>query len=224
MQADAAKPRDQRTLVRVTEPAVPPALFASARRGLQRVGTKATYRRTFWYAFEEPPVNVVEALVAALRPHLRPSSRPIRGVEWWIGRMRTTDVPLDFHHDRDLKLFEETGRLRHPVFSSVLFFNRVRGGALFVTDQRLRRRKGSLVLDPPSARDFATVSPRANRFASFPGDLLHGVLDACNHVPHGKLAGPPGPARLTLIFNWWDRRPRGVKEWSRARAYRELRS
>ncbi len=209
-------------LLTVTDEAVPPAAFSRLHRKLRQIGDGASYWRTFWHPIDAPPANAVEAVIADLRHHLPPSPRRIQGVEWWIGRTFTTDVKLDFHHDRDLRLFEETGRLSHPVWSSVLFFNRVRGGSLFVTNQRLRREGDALVVRPREAQSFGSVRPSPNRFAVFPGFCFHGVLDANDQPPVGRVPGPRGRARLTLVVNWWDRHPRDVKRWSESRAYREL--
>ena len=218
----ARPPRVLPPLLRPFDPALPERLFAAAHARLLRVGPAATYWRTFWYPLGSPATNVVEALIPSLQTHLPASTHRVIGVEWWIGRMHTTRVPLDFHHDRDLQLFERTGRLRHPIWSSVLFFNRVRGGSLLVTDQRLVRRGGALVLRPAEAGQFASIRPARNRFVVFPGDCFHGVLDANDAVPSGRMPGPPGRPRLTLIVNWWDRPPAGVRSWAESRAYRAL--
>jgi hypothetical protein len=44
-----------------------------------------------------------------------------RGVEWWLSRMWTHDVRVDFHRDRDERLALAGGPARHPRLSSVLF-------------------------------------------------------------------------------------------------------
>jgi len=209
----------QASLIHHQDAAVPDALFQQVRHGLERVGTNATYWRTFWFPFGEPS-NVIEQLALALRPSV-PGLHA--GVEWWLGRMHTTNVPLDFHHDRDLALFEETGRLRHPTWSSVYFLNAVTGGSLFVTDQKLRRRRQELRLVPSVPRDFATVRPAPNRFVRFPGNLLHGVLDANDHPPSGRLPAREGTLRLSVVLNWWPKPPRNVPQWRHTRAYRALR-
>jgi hypothetical protein len=201
--------------------ALPVRDITRLRLRVQRIGRAASYWKTFWHALEDRPDNIVATAVPALLDHL-PSKAGISGVEWWIGRMRTTHVPLDFHHDRDVRLFEETGRIRHPRWSSVLFLSSVRGGSLLVTDQRLRRRGSELVLVPSEARRFATVRPELNRFVVFPGDLCHGVLDAFDRVPERPLPPLPRTLRLTIVINWWTERPRGIRSWAESRAYRSL--
>lgn len=210
------------SLVRITDAALPIPEFRRALQGLKRVGDDASYWRTFWFPLGDRPANVVEALVPLLRRRLPPAQKRLVGVEWWIGRMRTHDVPLDFHHDRDLKLFEETGELRHPVWSSVLFFTQVKGGSLFVTNQQLVQRRGELVLSPAEPTAFGRAQPKPNRYAVFPGELFHGVLDARDQVPDEPLPEREGELRLSLVVNWWDEPPRGVKSWAASRAYRAL--
>jgi hypothetical protein len=208
------------TLVQLTEGAVPPALFQRLLRRVGALGTERlrdTYQTTFWYGFE-PPSNVVEDVILALRPAVA-GRRRIAGVEWWLSRMYTTDVRVDFHQDRDEKLALRTGELVHPRISSVLFLNRVRGGALMVTREKPEPDNPSLA---PSRLDTADlVAPRPNRLVVFDGTLTHGVLDAENRIPDGRL---PGGSRLrrTLVMNWWAHRPTDVPAWSDTRLYRAL--
>ena len=67
------------------------------------------------------------------------------------------------------------------------------------------------------------MKPHRNRYAIFAGDLLHGVLDARGHTPSHALPGPKGRLRVTLVANFWDRRPSGVPQWNESRAYHGLR-
>src|SRR5438552_2823300 len=73
------------------------------------------------------------------------------------------------------------------------------------------------------ATRLETVKPRRNRYAIFAGDLLHGVLDARGRTPSRPLAGPHGRLRVTLVVNYWQRRPTGVPGWSESGMYRALR-
>ncbi len=208
------------TLVQLTEGAVPAPLF---RRLLRRVGAlgterlRQTYQTTFWYDFG-PPSNVVEEVILTLRPDVA-GRRRIAGVEWWLSRMYPTDVRVDFHQDRDEKLALRTGELVHPRISSVLFLNRVRGGALVVTRELPDAENPSLA---PSRMDTADlVAPRANRLVRFEGTLTHGVLDAENRIPDGKLPGR-SRQRRTLVMNWWGHRPTDIPAWAETRLYRAL--
>src|SRR5205807_1087122 len=138
------------------------------------------------------PAHAVEEAVLALWPLA--GARRCGGAEWWIGRAYTTDVPVEFHFDQDVK-----GRhRRHPRLSSVFFFNPVRGGQLAVTDQ---------VPTSRTAMRLETVAPRRNRYAVFAGNLLHGVLDARGRTPGKRVQGPRGRLRVTLVVNYWGRGP-----------------
>ena len=58
----------------------------------------------------------------------------------------------------------------------------------------------------------------------FRGNLMHGVLDARGSTPGLRLPGPPGRMRVTLVVNYWERRPSGVPLWSESGVYRLLRA
>lgn len=207
-------------LVQLTDGALPASLF---RRLLRRVGAlgserlRTTYQTTFWYGFGEP-MNVVEEAILALRPQVV-GRRRIAGVEWWLSRMSTTDVRVDFHQDRDERLALRTGRLVHPRLSSILFLNRVRGGALAVTRQPPDPDNPSMA--PRRLDDLTLVAPRPNRFVIFDGKLTHGVLDANNQIPDRKLPGH-SRQRRTIALNWWASRPTEVPTWAETRIYRTL--
>ena len=209
-------------MVRVVEQALEPALFRRLRTAVGRLGTerlKQSYWTTFWMPLKAPPLHPVEEAVLALSRLALPRGHRCTGAEWWLGRGHTTNVPIELHFDQDVRLREAGGPLVHPAVSTVLFFNRVRGGQLAITDQRPDKRGRPR---PARAGAMETVAPRANRYAIFEGDRLHGVLDARGLIPEGRLPGPPGRLRLTLVVNFWRKRPTGVPLWSEARAYRRL--
>ena len=199
--------------------ALPEPLFRSLLRrvrALRGERLRSTYQTTFWYDFSEP-TNVVEQAALALRPRI-PKGRRVVGVEWWLSRMKTTDVQVDFHQDRDERLALAGGPLRHPRYSSVLFLNRVRGGLLAVTTELPCEDNPALA---PERQEFDLAAPRPNRFVVFSGHLTHGVLDANNEIPHRRL---PGPARLRLavIYNWWGQRPTDIPTYAETGFYRPL--
>ena len=210
-----------RRLVEVVDDALGPALFRRLRRSILLLGTEGlrrTYQTTFWFPLAGEPAAVPELAVHALRARFR--ARGARGVEWWLSRMWTHDIRVDFHRDRDERLALAGGPERHPRVSSVLFLNRVRGGALVVTAQAPDPRNPALV---PLPLEADLVGPRPNRLALFDGRLTHGVLDARNAVPTSRLRRR-GELRLTLVMNGWGRRPTGVPTFEEARAYRQLAS
>jgi hypothetical protein len=206
-------------LVEVVDDALPPALFRRLRQSILSLGTEGirrTYQTTFWAPLEATPAAVPELAVRALGARFR--ERGARGVEWWLSRMWTHDVRVDFHRDRDERLALAGGPDRHPRVSSVLFLNRVRGGALAVTAQPPERANPAMV---PLPLEADLVGPRPNRLALFDGRLTHGVLDARNAVPTSRLR-PRGELRLTLVMNGWARRPHEVPTFEEVREYAAL--
>jgi hypothetical protein len=197
-------------LVRVIDAALPEPLVRRARAAIARIGSerlRASYFTTFWLPRRAVPAHALEQAVLALWKVARP--RGCAGAEWWIGRAHTTRIPVEFHFDQDVK----GRRRRHPRLSSVFFFNSVRGGQLAVTDQ---------VPGAGRATRLKTIAPRRNRYAVFAGNLLHGVLDARGRTPARPLKGPPGRLRVTLVVNYWGRRPTDVPTWSESGLYRLL--
>lgn len=197
-------------LVYVVDAALPDLHVSRARRAIARIGReriRESYFTTFWFPRGAQPANAVEEAVLAL---WRLAGERCAGVEWWIGRTYTNQVPIEFHFDHDVK----GSARRHPRRSSVFFFNAVRGGHLAVTDATPGR---------SGATRLESVKPRRNRYALFAGNLMHGVLDAKGNTPDRPLPGPRGRLRVTLVVNFWDRRPTRVPTWSESRAYRALR-
>jgi hypothetical protein len=205
-------------LVRIRDGALPERSVRRARRAISRLGSerlRESYFTTFWLERGAAPANPVEEAVLALWTIAAPGPR-CAGAEWWIGRSYTTDVPVGFHFDQDVRARRG---LRHPLLSSVFFFNRVRGGQLAVTDQRAGPGGEPR---PARARELHVIAPRRNRYAVFDGALFHGILDAKGGAPARKLPGPRGRLRVTLVVNFWDRRPTRVRPWREARTYRAL--
>jgi hypothetical protein len=208
----------KKLLARVVDGALDDRLVERARRAIARLGTRRlrqSYFTTFWLGRGEEPANAVEEAVLSLWSIAAPGRR-CAGAEWWIGRSYTNAVPVGFHFDQDVRA---PHGLRHPLVSSVFFFNRVRGGHLAVTDQRAGR-SGRPVPAQPAV--LQAVAPRRNRYAAFDGGLFHGVLDARGRTPGARLASPGGRLRVTLVVNFWTKRPTLVPRWRDGNAYRAL--
>ncbi len=209
-----------RSLVRIEDGALPAALFSRLARAVRALGAEnlgRTYQTTFWFDLGAPAA-LTERAILALRERVRVPA--VAGVEWWLSRMRTSDVRVDFHRDRDEALFRRTGRVAHPVVSSVLFLNRCRGGLLAVVDAPPNAANPACA---PDVLDADLVKPWPNRLAVFAGDVTHGVLDANGDVPRHRLPTPT-PLRLALVMNWWKRRPEQVPRFADSTRYGALRS
>lgn len=209
-------------LVTIVDGAVPKWDFSrllTAVRSLGRERIVAGYQTTFWFQFGSPPSSMVERIASGLFLSLPRNARGgIRGVEWWLSRMRTSNVKVDFHRDRDNALFDRDGVERHPLISSLLYLNRCNGGLLAVTEEPPNPRNPAFA---PSKHDFDFVEPRENRFAFFEGHLTHGVLDARNQIPGAKLPTEKD-WRLAIAINFWDQAPLDVPTFGETRHYRAL--
>lgn len=203
------------TIIDDVLPEVMARQLTRAIRGLRGERLRAGYQTTFWYELGTPPTNVVEQAVVLLQ---RKAKLRAVGVEWWLSRMKTSNVRVDFHRDRDNAYFARTGKERHPRRSSVLYLTRCVGGLLAVTPDSPNPRNPALA---PTRHDFDFVEPRPNRLVHFDGRLTHGVLDATNSIP-GRAVAPQRRWRLGVVVNWWQRRPEAVPTYSDTAHYRGL--
>jgi len=206
-------------LVRIIDEVLPAALHRRLLRAVTALGDGGMthgYQRTFWFPRDAEPCGVVEEAVVFLRERLL---GPGAGEEWWLSRMRTSNVPIDFHRDRDQARARAGQGDAHPTRSSVLMLNRCRGGLLAVSPSAPDLDEPACA---PRARDFDLVEPRPNRLVSFDGTLTHGVLDARNHVPLQRLPKEPG-LRLTIAVNTWAKPIFEPRSFRQSRAYPALR-
>jgi hypothetical protein len=203
------------------EDALPRRQFQALARKVVGLGSerlRSTYQTTFWFPLRGAvkPGSVVEEAALALRAHV--PTRGVIGVEWWLSRMKTTNVQVDFHVDRDEKLARRTGEIISPKWSSVFFLNLSVGGLLAVTSAPPVERN---VAKAPDQVDFDLAAPKPNRFVVFRGAMTHGVLDARNEIPSRRIRMEVG-IRYAIIFNWWQRRPEGVPTFAESKVYRSL--
>jgi peptidoglycan pentaglycine glycine transferase (the first glycine) len=193
--------------VRSFDLAVPREQFAALRRAFpeshfQRLMKEGFpfYRTTFWYPLDRAPENVFESIASCLQPLAQPSSSVV-GVEWWFSVLQTNSAPqwlLPCHFDRNDLAEADWRKIRHPDTASVLFLNAVPYGELVVTDQALAENGAH----PAEPKDMRFFSPKANRYAIFPGHLYHGVV--------GRMWRPLKESRLriTMAVNWWTEKPK----------------
>lgn len=207
-------------LVRIVDGALPRATFKKLHAAIVALGNErlvAGYQTTFWFDFDDAPSTLVEHAALALRPLVQSKAT---GVEWWLSRMRTSNVKVDFHRDRDNARFDDDGVEVHPIVSSLLYLNRCRGGLLAVTKQPPNPRNQAFA---PDRHDFDFVEPRENRFTWFNGKLTHGVLDAENQIPGKRLPREPA-LRLAIAINFWAKPPRRVPRFAETTHYARLRT
>jgi len=188
---------------------LPISLFRRLVRAVLEVGDERlqkSYVTNFWFPLDTKPGNLVEEVISRLCPLVRPGPQCI-GVEWWLGRL-AYGQPLSLHFDRDMTFQKQTGQVVHPLWSSILYLNRFPSSPTVIFDQVLGPDQKSLV--PPEPKSGKAVDPVPNQYVVYSGNLRHGVMaKQAASAPAGRSRKPgksPG-LRLTLLINYWDRRP-----------------
>ena len=195
--------------IAVHRDALPILLFRRLLQAVQEIGTERlneSYTTNFWFPLGARPRNLVEESIDRLWVLARPGPRCI-GMEWWLGRLHYGQS-LALHFDRDMALEQQTGQVVHPLWSSILYLNRYPSSPTVILDQVLDRGRGSLV--PAVARNGKSVYPFPNQYVVYRGDLRHGVMTdraAPKSAGHSPNAAQRSEMRLTLLVNYWDRRP-----------------
>ena len=191
--------------IRCFEGALPEALFDRLVRAVRAVGRrrlKRNYTTTFWFSRDASPGNVAEECVQVLARHAAPGDSCV-GIEWWLGRLARGEK-LRYHFDRDMKLRQITGQLVHPMMASVLYLNAFPSSPTVVLDQIASPDGSSRIPPKPERREKVPAVP--NRYLVFPGGLRHGVIPQKDSSSR-EAEGDPGELRLTLLVNYWNRRP-----------------
>ena len=191
--------------------ALPKPLFRRLARAIEAVGEErmedmGSYSTTFWFPREAEPTNIVEECVSSLCHEIQPGPKCI-GMEWWLGRLKHGES-LPFHTDRDRSLRKQTGQIVHPLWSSIMYLNRFPSSPTIVYDQVLAPDGESWI--PPRPKAGTSLEAVPNHYAVFRGDLRHGVVANGTPQKAGKRSNgaAKSPAlRLTLLINYWDRRP-----------------
>jgi hypothetical protein len=194
--------------------ALPMPLFERLVHAISMTGTERTenmgsYDTTFWFVQGAQPANIVEECISRLSAFVRPGPRCI-GMEWWLGRLKYGES-LPFHTDRDRSLRKQTGEIVHPLWSSILYLNRYPSSPTIVLDQVWSPAGHSWI--PPKPKHGRSLEPIPNHYVIFRGDLRHGVVANETGAKAAARVGGPAPARecselrLTLLINYWDRRP-----------------
>lgn len=183
------------------EEALPGSLFERLARAVRWVGDerlKKNYTTTFWYSIGAEPTNVVEETIVELCKLVDPPDT-CSGTEWWLGRLGYGER-LRYHFDRDMTVRKKTGQFVHPIYSSVLYLNSFPSSPTVILNQIPTPDGKSRMPPKPTARK--SVDAVANRYIVFPGNLRHGVIPA-----RGEQKTPTSERRLTLLVNFWIKRP-----------------
>jgi hypothetical protein len=93
------------------------------------------------------------------------------------------------------------------LWASILYLNHCPSSPTIVFDQALSPDGQSWV--PPKPRRGWSLEATPNQYVVFRGNLLHGVVadEAAASADGPGPTQPHSPLRLTLLVNYWDRRP-----------------
>jgi len=93
------------------------------------------------------------------------------------------------------------------LWSSILYLNRFPSSPTVVLDQVLSADGNSWI--PPVAEAGRSLDAVPNHYVTFRGDLRHGVVanGSKKQFGHPKKNEDYPELRLTLLVNYWDRRP-----------------
>lgn len=197
--------------IKVFQNALPTALLerllhAVEGVGMERMEGMGTYDTTFWVPVPFKPTHIVEECISKLWDLVQPGPLCI-GMEWWLGRL-TYGKSLNFHTDRDRSLQKKTGEIVHPIWASILYLNRFPSSPTIILDQVLSPDGKSWI--PPKAGPGRSLDAIPNHYGVFRGDLRHGVVangGTAENASQIKQPEQPPALRLTLLVNYWERRP-----------------
>lgn len=178
------------------------------------------YRRGYYSFFESitedsicNPRHLVDDLVLN---HLLPLTKSvteekIEGYEFWAHtRPLKANLGHQLHFDTDESLLNETGKVTHPVISSILY--------LTGSNVKSTSAAGSTIVfnqTPDSTQNANKVwvsPPKDKHYMIFPGNLLHGVLPCTVHDQKHE-EKEASLERLTLMVGFWTRNvPEAMKD------------
>ncbi|GMW05292.1 MAG: hypothetical protein QY320_03450 [Gammaproteobacteria bacterium] len=186
---------------RVFEGALPDKLFDRLVAAVHAIGDerlKNNYTTTFWFPRGTQPRNVAEEAVVELARYADPPPT-CSGMEWWLGRLAFGEK-LRYHFDRDMTIRKKVGQYVTPIYGSVMYLNSYPSSPTVILNQVPSADGRSKI--PAKAEVREVVTAVANRYLVFRGNIRHGV------IPDTKAGHPPTQElRLTLLVNYWDRRP-----------------
>lgn len=170
-----------------------------SKEGLEAAAEKGTM-------LDKRKMTLAEQVVVDIYHRIMKSELPddFAGAEFW-SQVYKVGEGLAYHFDKDEHALKEEGRMIHPICSSILYLNEnsepsdYKLGATVIMDQRYDADLEECV--PDIARRSAIVFPAFNNYCIFDGRLAHGVLDSRSNK-----------IRKTFLINWWQKRPKSVKE------------
>lgn len=119
-----------------------------------------------------------------LDPTIKRSYEERKGIELWTHILgpNEKDNGLDWHIDKDEKLYEETGKIKTPLYGSIFYCHQ---------EINLIDDMGMLELGTPP--EIERIKPLPNRLVIFK-----------SNTPHRVTLGTQSSPRRSIISNLWD--------------------
>ena len=149
-----------------------------------------------WIGLHDTPENALEKYVLdSYDMYFKDDYPNVTGFEWWFHFIEKCDRMIAFHSDHDEMVRRENeGEMIYPLLSTVTYLNNHKSPTI-VWDTSTGKNQKEYRNIPPTEVVFSI--PEEGRMLTFNPRYIHGVL------PHSE-------GRITLMYNLWDYRPKGL--------------
>ena len=149
-----------------------------------------------WIGLHDEPENALEKYVLdSYDMYFKDKFPNVTGFEWWFHYIKKCDRMIAFHSDHDEMVRRENeGEMIYPLLSTVTYLNNHKSPTI-VWDTSTGNTQKEYRNIPPTEVVFSI--PEEGRMLTFNPRYIHGVL-------------PQSEGRITLMYNIWDYRPKGL--------------
>jgi len=149
-----------------------------------------------WIGLHDEPENALEKYVLdSYDMYFKDKFPNVTGFEWWFHYIKKCDRMIAFHSDHDEMVRRENeGEMIYPLLSTVTYLNNHKSPTI-VWDTSTGNNQKEYRNIPPTEVVFSI--PEEGRMLTFNPRYIHGVL-------------PQSEGRITLMYNIWDYRPKGL--------------
>ena len=153
-------------------------------------------RGNCWIGLHDEPENALEKYVLdSYDMYFKDMFPNVTGFEWWFHYIKECDRMIAFHSDHDEMVRRENeGEMIYPLLSTVTYLNN-HNSPTIVWDTSTGKTQKEYRNIPPTEVVFSI--PEEGRMLTFNPRYIHGVL-------------PYSEGRITLMYNLWDYRPKGL--------------
>ena len=149
-----------------------------------------------WIGLHDEPENALEKYILdSYDMYFKDMFPNVTGFEWWFHYIQKCDRMIAFHSDHDEMVRRENeGEMIYPLLSTVTYLNNHKSPTI-VWDTSTGKTQKEYRNIPPTEVVFSI--PEEGRILTFNPRYIHGVL-------------PQSEDRITLMYNIWNYRPKGL--------------